>query len=179
MITKFKIIVPDTSVLVQGILSEMMESKKIEDKRILIPRAAVDELQAQASRGRDIGFQGLEEIKKLRGLGVIVEFTGTRPTLEEIQLARKGRIDAIIRDVAAKNKAVLVTCDYVQALVGEAEGVPVEYIKTKHIEPVSIESMFTPETQSIHLKAGVVPMAKVGKPGSVKLIKIGKKEMPE
>jgi ATPase len=180
MITKYEIIIPDTSVLVQGILSEMMKSGKIKDKKILIPRAAVDELQAQASRGRDIGFQGLEEIKKIRELGATVEFTGERPTLEEIQLAKKGRIDAIIRDVAAKSKGILFTCDYVQALVGEAEGVPIEYIRKKEmVEPVSIEKFFTPTTQSVHLKAGVVPMAKIGKPGSVELKKIGTKPVTE
>ena len=177
MITKYKTIVPDTSALVAGILSEMIESKKLKGKKILIPRAALDELQAQASRGRDIGFDGLEEIKKLRSLGFPVEFTGDRPTLEEIHLAKKGRIDAIIRDAAAKNHGVLLTCDYVQALVGEAEGVPVEYIKKMEPkEPISLESLFTPETQSVHLKVGVVPMAKIGKPGAVVLKKIGKKE---
>ena len=180
MITKYKTIVPDTSALVQGILSEMIESGKIKGKKILIPRAALDELQAQASRGRDIGFDGLEEIKKLRKLGFPVEFTGDRPTLEEIHLAKKGRIDAIIRDAAAKNDGILLTCDYVQARVGEAEGIPVEYVrKMPTEEPVSLESMFTSDTQSVHLKVGVVPMAKTGKPGAVTLKTIGRKEMTE
>ncbi len=180
MISKYKTIVPDTSALVQGILSEMIKSGKIKKQKIIIPRAAVDELQAQASRGRDIGFQGLEEIKKIREAGLVVEFTGDRPTLEEIHLAKKGRIDAIIRDVAAKNNAVLLTCDYVQALVGEAEGVSVEYIQKIPVERIpSLEKMFTPDTQSVHLKVGVPPMAKIGKPGHVKLKIIGKKPVEE
>lgn len=178
-----KVIIPDTSVLIRGILSDLIEKNELKNKKIIIPRAVVDELQAQASRGKDIGFEGLEEIKKIRVLApkkdVIVEFTGTRPTLEEIQLAKKGRIDAIIRDVAAKEKGILVTADYVQALVGEAEGVAIHYIPQKKKTKVDIEDFFTMDTQSVHLKPGLIPIAKKGKPGDVKLVKIRKKVITE
>jgi len=178
-----KVIVPDTSILIRGILSDLIEKNELKNKKIIIPRAVVDELQAQASRGKDVGFEGLEEIKKIRVLApkkdVIVEFTGTRPTLEEIQLAKKGRIDAIIRDVAAKENGILVTADYVQALVGEAEGVAVQYIPQKKKTKVDIEDFFTMDTQSVHLKPGLIPLAKKGKPGDVKLVKIRKKAITE
>ncbi|MEM5812272.1 MAG: PINc/VapC family ATPase [Candidatus Aenigmatarchaeota archaeon] len=111
---------------------------------------------------------------------VKVEFTGKRPTLEEIQLAKKGRIDAIIRDVAAKHNATLVTADYVQALVGEAEGVPIEHVKYDvSKEKLIIEKFFTPDTQSIHLKAGVIPYAKKGKPGEVRMHFLSETPMEE
>jgi len=174
-----KTIVPDTSILIQGLLSRMIKEGKISDQKIVIPKAAIDELQAQASSGREIGFKGLEEIKKLREMGakknISIEFSGLRPTLEEIQLAKKGRIDAIIRDVAMKENAQLITADYVQALVGEAEGVSVEYIKKKTQKKLRLNSFFTNETQSVHLKVGVSPFAKRGLPGHVKLVKIGNK----
>lgn len=177
---KAKVLIPDTSILVQGKLSGLIEQGKIKNVRIVIPRAVVDELQAQASRGKEIGFEGLEEIKSIRSLGekgnIRIEFTGLRPTLEEIQLAKKGRIDAIIRDVAAKENGILVTSDYVQALVGEAEGVPVKHIEQELAKKVlDFESFFTPDTQSVHLKVGVTPMAKKGKPGDVKLVRIRNK----
>lgn len=178
-----KRIVPDTSILIQGKLSHLIESKKLSNVIIIIPRTVLDELQAQASTGREIGFEGLEEIKKIKKLSkkfnIIVEFTGERPTLEEIQLAKKGRIDAIIRDVARKQKAKLLTADYVQALIAEVEGVEVEHLPRVVKERTPLESFFTPHTQSIHLKAGVVPLAKVGKPGKVKLIKLGNTVMEE
>ena len=157
--------------------------KKLSDAKIIIPRAVLDELQAQASRGKEIGFKGLEEIKKLRKVSkehnIEVTFTGKRPTLEEIQLAKKGRIDAIIRDVAQKEKAKLITADYVQALVAEVEGVDVEYISRPVKKNIKLESFFRAQTQSVHLKVGVVPMAKVGKPGNVSLIKLRKHIMKE
>ncbi len=179
-----KIIVPDTSVLIRGTLSELVSKGELKNVKIIIPRAVLDELQAQSSRGREIGIEGLEEIKKLRELGaknnVSIEFTGTMPTLEEIQLAKKGRIDAIIKDVAAKAGGILLTSDFVQALVAEAEGVPVKYIEdviTK--EKLDFEAFFDDETQSVHLKQGVAPYAKKGKPGSVEVVGLGDKKLNE
>lgn len=176
-------IVPDTSILIQGKLSELIASKKLSNTTIIVPRAVLDELQAQASSGREIGFDGLEEIKRIRAVAkkhkVIVEFTGERPTLEEIQLARKGRIDAIIRDVARKQNAKLVTGDYVQALIAEVEGVPVDHIPPQRKKKTSLEQFFTAHTQSVHLKVGVAPLAKVGKPGKVQLSRLRSTVMTE
>lgn len=176
-------IVPDTSILIHRRLSALIEEGKIRDARIIIPHTVMDELQAQASRGRETGFEGLDEIKRIRELGksrgIKLEFTGKRPTLEEIQLAKKGRLDAIIRDVAAKKEATLLTCDYVQALVGEAEDVAVAYIPQPIGKMLSVEKFFTADTQSIHLKAGVPPYAKRGKPGQVRVFKLSKKPMTE
>lgn len=178
-ISSAKTLIPDTSTLIHGDLSDMISKGKIKPIKIVIPRAVVDELQAQASRGKETGFEGLEEIKKIReaikNKNISLEFVGVRPTLEEIQLAKKGRIDALIRDVAAKQDGVLVTSDYVQALVGEAEGVSVEHIEHESVEKTAgIESFFDRDTQSVHLKQGVVPYAKKGKPGSVELVKLRK-----
>jgi len=107
-----------------------------------------------------------------------LRFTGARPTLEDIKLARGGRLDAMIRDVAKDENGTLVTADYVQGLVAEAEGVKVEYIppETK-VEGLTFEKYFTPETMSVHLKEKVVPMAKRGKPGRFKLKNVGEKEL--
>ncbi len=177
-------IVPDTSVLVNHELSRLIKDGSLKGASIVIPRTVLDELQAQASRGREIGFEGLEEIKNIREIGaghkVNVEFTGKMPTLEEIQLAKKGRLDAIIKDHASRVGGTLMTSDYVQALVSEAEGVPVEYIRHETLkERVSMERYFTDDTQSVHLKQGAVPMAKRGLPGSVELVTLGKEPVTE
>ncbi len=178
-----KKIVPDTSVLIAGTLSELIEKGKLKKTKIVIPMTVIDELQAQASRHREIGFQGLDEIKKIREAGekegVKIEFVGQRPTMEEINLARKGRIDAIIRDVAKKEKGTLVTGDYVQALVGEAENVAVKYIPKEKVSKVDLEDFFTKDTQSVHMKTGVRPMAKKGRPGRVELVPIRKDKCTE
>lgn len=178
-----KKIVPDTSVLVNGTLSNMINEGEVKKAKVIIPMAVVDELQAQASRHREIGFSGLSEIKKIRKVGekkgIRLEFVGERPTMEEIQLAKKGRIDAIIRDVAKTENAMLVTSDYVQALVAEAEEICVKYISRPPLKRIRLETFFTPDTQSVHLKTGVAPMAKKGKPGNVRLVTIRKNKCTE
>jgi ATPase len=165
----------DTSSIIHGVLREFVEKEK--NIEIIIPVAVIDELQAQASKGREPGFIGLEEIKKVREIAekkkIKISFVGERPSLEEIKLARSGRIDALIRDVAKKENATLLTGDFVQALVAEAEGVKVKHIPHPvKLEGLEFEKFFTNDTMSIHLKEGVVPLAKRGVPGNFKLVKI-------
>ena len=50
-------IVADTSVIVLGTLSSRIRAGKIKGLKILVPKAAIDELQAQASRGQETGFK--------------------------------------------------------------------------------------------------------------------------
>lgn len=177
LVNRMEKIVLDSSIIIDGKISRMLEKEELKDVEIVIPLAALDELQAQASKGREPGFIGLEELKKVRELcekkGMSIRFTGERPTLEDIKLAHSGRIDAMIREVAKKEDGTLYTADYVQALVAEAEGVKVNYIPSEiKTEGLVFESFFTNDTLSLHLKEGVLPYAKKGKPGNFKVVKL-------
>ncbi|HLC39387.1 MAG TPA: PINc/VapC family ATPase [archaeon] len=179
-----KRIIPDTSVIIDGILSRMMEKNQLKDAEIVIPLAVVDELQAQASKGREHGFVGLEELKKLRKMseekGVKLRFTGDRPSFDDIRLAKSGRMDALIRDVAKNENGVLMTSDYVQALVGEAEGAKIEYIAPEiKTAGLRFEKFFDDTTLSVHLKSKVPPLAKKGKPGKFELTKLADKPLSD
>ena len=165
-------VVVDTSILIDGYISKNLEKFK-DLKEIVIPLAVLDELQNQASKGKKIGFDGLEEIKRLREK-FNVTFFGERPSLEDIKLAKSGRIDAIIRDVAKKLNLPLITSDYVQALIGEVEGIKVIYISPEVKEP-SFFKYFDNQTMSIHLKENCYPYAKKGKPGKFELVKLEEK----
>ena len=170
-------IVFDSSIIIDGKVTEFAEKGKFADTELIIPTAVLDELQSQASKGRESGFVGLGELKKLRKIceekGIKLRFTGGRPSIEDIKLAKSGRMDALIRDVAKDENATLMTADYVQALVGEAEGVSVEYIVAEiKTTGLAFEKLFTPDTLSIHLKEDVFPLAKRGKPGKFELVKI-------
>jgi ATPase len=175
-------VIPDTSVIIDGLISKLVLSGKLKNCEIITPIAVLDELQAQASKHREHGFLGLEELKKLGGLptkfGVTLSYKGEKPTLEDIRLAGSGRIDAIIRDVARKVNGTLYTADYVQALVAEALGVSVSYIPVDvKTEGLEFEKYFDESTLSIHLKEEVTPRAKKGKPGSFKLVELDKKPL--
>src|SRR3989338_6799046 len=174
--TKTKI-VPDTSVIISGILSDLIEKGEIKEAEIIVPEFVVEELRAQASKGREIGFKGLEELKKLRELSegkkIVLSKIGRRQTMEEIQLAKYGRIDALILDIAREKSATLYTADYVQSLVGDAEGIKTRYFKSnKKKVKTKLQQLLTKDTMSLHLKEGTPPLAKRGLPGKFELVKL-------
>ena len=168
----------DTSIIIDGEITKMLESGNIEEgSDIIIPLAVLDELQSQASTNKEHGFVGLEEIKKMRELcatkNITLRFVGQRPDLDDIRLAKHGRIDAIIKDVAMYESATLMTADYVQALVAEAQGIKAMHIRTPtKTTDLEFEKYFDNQTMSVHLKEGTFPMAKRGTPGNFQLIKI-------
>ncbi len=160
----------------------MLEAGDVEEgSEIIIPLAVLDELQSQASTNKEHGFVGLEEIKKMRELAstkkIELRFVGQRPDLDDIRLAKHGRIDAIIKDVAMHESATLITADYVQALVAEAQGIKAMHIRapTKTTD-LEFEKYFDETTMSVHLKEGTIPTAKRGKPGEFQLVKIGEEK---
>lgn len=163
-----EVYVPDTSVVVEGIVSKLIMNGEIKGK-IALHRAILSELEGQANQGKVTGFVGLEEIKRIRDLadkGVIeFEIVGDRPRPIDIQYAKYGTIDAMIRDYAWENTAILVTGDRTQAEVAKAMGLKVLYIPPKRELKFGIQGFFDSETMSIHLKEGVPPRAKKGRPG--------------
>ena len=121
----------DTSVIAQKKLVSLFR-KRLKGM-VLIPNAVVAELENLANWGNEAGFDGLEEIAKLHKLKprVKIKFIGLRPTGHQIKYAKSGEIDALIRELAYKNKAVLVTADIVQSKSALAYGIEVFFIKTK------------------------------------------------
>ncbi len=174
--------VVDTSVLIDGRVSQMLESGEIAGT-IIIPEPAIAELEAQANAGRMTGLQGLEEIKRIREVaekkGFDVLFIGERPSLDQIKLAKSGEIDNMIRKIAEEEDAILITSDRVQYYVAVAKGIKAMYLTQERIRPENTKIMqfFTPDTASVHLREGVPPMAKRGKIGQLKLVKIREEPM--
>jgi len=167
-------------VIINGQISKEVESGILKDHEIIIPVAVIDELQSQASQKKEQGFIGLEEIKKLQALTkefeISLKFDGKRPSADDVRLSGRGRIDALIKDIAKENNAPLYTSDKVQALVSEAEGIEVKFqepdVKQSELEFLRF---FDSETMSIHLKEGLKPKAKKGQPGSFNLVEVDDK----
>ena len=163
--------------IINGQISKEVESGILKDHEIIIPVAVIDELQSQASQKKEQGFIGLEEVKKLQALtkefGISLKFYGKRPSADDVRLSGRGRIDALIKDIAKENNAPLFTSDKVQALVSEAEGIEVKFqeldVKQSELEFLRF---FDSETMSIHLKEGLKPKAKKGQPGSFNLVEV-------
>ncbi|AAM31716.1 PINc/VapC family ATPase [Methanosarcina mazei] len=174
-------IIPDTSVIIDGRLSSRIKSGEFGSAEVIIPEAVVSELEAQANKGREIGFKGLEELSELRKLAdrgdIQLKFSGVQPSLEEIKLSREGRVDALIRQTALDEGGLFVSEDRVQSLIARAKGLDVEYMHPKvqdpsEFGPLKVEHFFTDDTMSVHLKNGVSPMAKKGPVGQVRYVRI-------
>ena len=172
-----KTIIPDTSAVIIGAVSKIIEKENLDYPEIIVPEAVVCELEHQANADRTEGIRGLEELQKLQNLQnegeLAVSFKGKRPTNYDIKYAKSGEIDAIIRDLARSEFGTLLTNDKVQAETAKAQGIPVYYFEQKYTEKtLTIAKFFDDETMSVHLKENVCPMAKKGTPGHIKFVKL-------
>jgi ATPase len=172
------ILVPDTSVLIDGRITSMIKAGEYKGATIIVPEAVIAELEAQANNGREIGFSGLGELQSLCKMAeekiVELKFSGVRPTLEQVKLASGGEIDAMIRNIAIENNARFITSDNVQAEVARAKGLDVIYLKAQVTDfgPLAIDQFFDEHTIAVHLKERISPMAKKGSINDMKLVKI-------
>ena len=172
------ILVPDTSVLIDGRITSMIKAGEYKGATIIVPEAVIAELEAQANNGREIGFSGLAELQSLCKMAeektIELKFSGIRPSLEQVKLASGGEIDAMIRNIAIENAARFITSDNVQAEVARAKGLDVIYLKPQVTDfvPLGIDSFFDEHTIAVYLKERVSPMAKKGTITDMKLVKI-------
>ena len=172
------ILVPDTSVLIDGRITSMIKAGEYKGATIIVPEAVIAELEAQANNGREIGFSGLNELQSLCKMAeektIELKFSGIRPTLEQVKLASGGEIDAMIRGIAIENAARFITSDNVQAEVARAKGLDVIYLKPQITDfvPLGIDQFFDEHTIAVYLKERVPPAAKKGTINDMKLVKI-------
>lgn len=163
--------VPDTSVIVDGRFTSFISKKK--DAKVILPESLVAEIEHQANQGRSIGFAAIQELKLIREMAdsgkIEVEFYGERPTRWQIRSAHSGEIDEIIRRTAAENDATLVTGDHIQRDIAIIKGIKVQYLEHPESKLRNIEDFFGEITSSVHLKVGMKPLLKEGKPGELRI----------
>jgi ATPase len=171
-------IVPDTSAVIDGRITQMIKTGEYKDATIIIPEAVVAELEAQANQGREIGFSGLTELQELSRMAkegtIQIRYVGERPSLDQVKLASGGEIDALIRKVAIENDAQFITSDVVQAEVARAKGLGVLYLKPQigDFAPLAIDQFFDENTMAVYLKERMQPLAKKGSLKEVRLVTI-------
>lgn len=166
---------PDTSVLVDGRITELLKGGEFPRAHVAVPNAALAELEAQANRGAETGISGLDELASLQRMAhegkITVSFVGRRPDSSEIERAKTGAIDALIRDTAVELKATYVTSDRVAAHAAAAQGIKHHYLRPMvhdtDLTKLALWQFFDPQTMSVHLKADCIPMVKRGRPGEV------------
>lgn len=167
----------DTSVIFNGLILDLIEDGELgANPEIFIPNIVLAEVEYRTNIQKEIGFLGLNVLKKLREYHnenkIKLHLVGKRPTRDEIKMAPGGELDALIRDTAHQNSAILITSDKIQGDMGVFEGIEVMPVKEK-LAPKKIDSssikligFFDENTMSIHLKQGLPPYAKKGSPGN-------------
>ncbi len=175
-------LVPDTSVIIEGMVSRKVKAGEIKAGTILIHEAVIAELEHQANLNKTIGFLGLDEIKHLKELsgehGFSLEFAGLRPHAAEIRNARLGEIDSLIRQLAFETGSTLMTADKVQAEVAAAKNIPTIFVEIEQMQhAIRMESYFDESTMSVHLRENVTPKAKKGMPGNWSFVEVAGKPL--
>ncbi|MFH2027831.1 MAG: ATPase, T2SS/T4P/T4SS family, partial [Nanoarchaeota archaeon] len=170
-------LVPDTSILIEGMVSEKLENKEFSVKEVIIHEAVIAELEHLANENKAVGYLGLDEIKKIRLLATTFQmtFSGQRPRASEIRYASLGEIDSMIRDLAYEQDATFITSDKIQSKIAEAKGMKVIYIEPKEaIKKLALDKFFDETTMSVHLRENVMPYAKKGMPGKWEFVALRK-----
>ncbi len=173
----------DTSTIFNGQILTLIEDGELgENPEIFISNIVVAEVEYRTNIQKEMGFFGLRVLKELRTLNdkgeITLHIVGKRPSRAEIKMAPGGELDALIRENAKENNAILITADRIQGDVGEFEGLEVLYAWEKkskeELLPISLKILeyFDDETMSVHLKRNIPPYAKKGSPGNWRLQKI-------
>ncbi len=176
-------VVPDTSVIIQGLVSEQITKGELQVGELIVHEAVLAELEHQANEGHASGLLGLDEVKRLHDMAekkrITLRFAGSRPGASEIRYAKLGEVDSIIRQLAYDEDATLLSSDKVQAKVAEARGIKVIFFAQKAYcpKPLKLDKFFDEITMSVHLREKVLPMAKKGSPGKWEFVAVGKEPL--
>ncbi len=177
---KFEKIIPDKTILVDGIISQKIEEGKLIVEEIHLHEDILRLFETEAKKGKASGMLGLEEIRKLQEYSQQEKFD---LYFANKQLARDRRfleeeLDLMIINLAWQQGGTLLTADEILAKIAQGKGIKVEYIKkTEKIKKIKLEEYFDDKTMSVHLREGTLPMAKKGKPGEWDFIAIKKTKM--
>jgi len=178
-------VVPDTSAVIDGRISGRIADGSLAGATVLVPKAVVAELEAQANADAARGWDGLTELRQLVAQSddgeIELEYIGRRPSDIEVDHAERGDVDALIRELASEHDATVLTSDSVQAEVARATGLDVEYIEpeVREIGDLPIAGFFDDQTMSVHLRTGVAPMAKRGEVGEMHYEVVGEEPSTE
>jgi ATPase len=178
---KIERLVPDTSVIIEGVVSKHLKEGTLTAGEILIHEAMLAALEHLAGENKAVGFLGIEELQNIRRLAdsFRLTFTGKRPSTIEMRSMSLGEIDSLVRELACERDGTLLTSDTVQAGIAQAKGIKCQLIKLDEGKVIRLERFFDGSTMSVHLRENVPPHAKKGKPGAWSFVTIDEQPLTQ
>ena len=108
-------IVPDTSIIIEGLVSDRISNNELKVKEVVNHEAVLAELEHQANQGKAIGFIGLDEIKKLREISEKNKFVNLYKEIGE-ELFKRGvnvsnyNLNLFLEDIKNGKKIKISNC---------------------------------------------------------------------
>ena len=146
---------PDETAIKSGLLSRLIVEGRIKDK-ILLHSSIIERIERKALNGDFRGVRELENARKIaKNRGIAFEILNEDPNLSS---------NMALRELALKTGSILVTSDYVSAMVAKALGLRVLY-GGPQVRVELTEFFKEKDVMSVHLKENLPPRVKRGKPG--------------
>ncbi|MEM4216806.1 MAG: hypothetical protein QXZ09_02155, partial [Candidatus Methanomethylicaceae archaeon] len=162
-------VIADLSAIKSGFIADLVSGGKVTG-RVIISEGTLNTIRRESDRG---DILGLEELIKLRaaadqvGLKIDVEREDKR--FEDLE-------EAILR-IAFNGNYTLATSNENLAKIAETMGLRVIVGRTKLQRPPLFSKYFSKDVMSVHLKEGLVPRGKVGRPGRWQLQDLGEEPL--
>jgi ATPase len=174
--------IPDYAAVVEGAVSRLVEEGVVSG-RIIVHRSIVQLLELFALKGRGVAFAGLKELKRLgelhgRGL-VTLEITGEKLRIrgDEAEEALIMEANSAVRELAMSLGGVVLTGDAVIYDLCRSLGLQSLYVSRREEKGLLFERYFDEETMSVHLKEGSFVVAKKGKPGDWRYLRLSEERL--
>jgi ATPase len=163
----------DTSALIARGADRVLDAADGGTIELIVPAAVVHELEEEAKADHPSGWVGLEEVKRLVALQNEGRLALKLSSGEQLH-GRIGRTqsDRAARQLAKDEKAALITASRVQEALAQALQISVVKVGGAS-ERLKVEELFSEDTMSVHLREGVRPLVKRGRPGEVQLEPLG------
>ena len=174
--------IPDYAAVVEGAVSRLVEEGVVSG-RIIVHRSILQLLELFALKGRGVAFAGLKELKRLgelhgRGL-VTLEITGEKLRIrgDEAEEALIMEANSAVRELAMSLGSVVLTGDAVIYDLCRSLGLQALYVSRREEKGLLFERYFDEETMSVHLKEGSYVVAKKGKPGDWRYLRLSEERL--
>lgn len=158
-------VVADLSAIKSGFIADLVSGGKVTG-RVIISEGTLNTIRRESEKG---DILGLEELMKLR---TVADQVGLKIDIEREERRGEDQEEAVLR-MAFNGRYTLVTSNENLAKIAETMGLRVIVGRTKLQRPPLYSRYFSKDVMSVHLKEGLVPKGKVGRPGRWQLQDLG------